>query len=93
MHNHAHFGELSLDLPGSLEPMASRDLAGYYFMIKDGKVSGGAGVPEECLELPGFHVKIEWAPQLHRQTPQAVAGGQGPATDGVGGARPHRDDG
>ncbi len=45
--------------------MAGRDLAGYYFMIKDGKVSGGAGVPEECLELPGFHVRIEWALIAH----------------------------
>ena len=45
--------------------MAGRDLAGYYFMIKDGKVSGGTGVPDECLELPGFHVKVEWGLIAH----------------------------
>ncbi len=45
--------------------MAGRDLAGYYFMIKDGKISGGAGVPQECLDLPGFHVKIAWGLIAH----------------------------
>ncbi len=45
--------------------MAGRDLAGYYFMIKDGKISGGAGVPQECLDLPGFHVKISWGLIAH----------------------------
>jgi len=34
---------------------------GYHFMVKNGVVSGGAGVPEECLSVPGFHVKINWA--------------------------------
>lgn len=38
-----------------------RELAAYYFMVKDGKVSGGDGAPEECLALPGFHIKIQWA--------------------------------
>ena len=45
--------------------MEGRDVAGYYFMIKDGKISGGAGVPQECRELPGFHVKIEWGLIAH----------------------------
>ncbi len=45
--------------------MAGRDLAGYYFMIKDGKISGGAGVPQECLDLPGFHVKVAWGLIAH----------------------------
>ena len=30
-------------------------------MVKDGKASGGDGVPEECRALPGFHVAIPWA--------------------------------
>ena len=36
-------------------------LSGYYFMVKDGVVSGGAAVPEECLAIPGFHAKMRWA--------------------------------
>ena len=38
-----------------------RALSGYYIMVKDGKASGGDGVPEECRALPGFHVAIPWA--------------------------------
>ena len=38
-----------------------RELAAYYIMVKGGEVSGGDGVAEECLALPGFHVKIQWA--------------------------------
>lgn len=38
-----------------------RELAAYYMMVKDGKVTGGDGAPAECLALPGFHVKIPWA--------------------------------
>lgn len=41
--------------------MAGRDAAGYYFMIKDGEASGGAGLPDECLALPGFHIRANWA--------------------------------
>lgn len=37
-----------------------RELSGYYIMVKDERVSGGDGVINECLELPGFHVKIQW---------------------------------
>jgi len=38
-----------------------REMAAYYIMVKDGKVTGGDGAPEECRTLPGFHVKIQWA--------------------------------
>jgi len=41
--------------------MAGRKAAGYYFMILNGEVSGGAGLPEACLALPGFHIKANWA--------------------------------
>lgn len=41
--------------------MAGREAAGYYFMISNGKASGGAGLPQECLALPGFHIKANWA--------------------------------
>ena len=41
--------------------MAGREAAGYYFMMSDGEVSGGTGLPEECLALPGFHIKANWA--------------------------------
>lgn len=42
-----------------------RDQVGYHFMIHDGKVSGGASLPHECLSLPGFHVSIPWAMIAH----------------------------
>lgn len=45
--------------------MEGRDLAGYYFMIKDRKISGGRGVPDECRALPGFHVRVEWGLIAH----------------------------
>ncbi len=38
-----------------------REMSAYYLMVKDGKVSGGDGAPEECRALPGFHVAINWA--------------------------------
>ena len=40
---------------------ADRPIAGYHFMVKNGVISGGDGVPEECLGLPGFHAKLRWA--------------------------------
>lgn len=40
---------------------ADRPIAGYYFMVNNGVISGGDGVPEECLGLPGFHAKLRWA--------------------------------
>lgn len=45
--------------------MNGREVAGYYIMIKDGKLSGGAGVPQEALDLPGFHVNVEWGLIAH----------------------------
>jgi len=45
--------------------MAGREVAGYYIMIKDGVVSAGAGVPQESLDLPGFHVNVEWGLIAH----------------------------
>ena len=42
-----------------------RDRPGYHLMIHNGKVSGGASLPEDCLALPGFHVVVEWALIAH----------------------------
>lgn len=33
--------------------LGERGKAGWHFMIHDGEVSGGAGLPAECLALPG----------------------------------------
>ncbi len=38
-----------------------RTHAGYYIMVKAGKVSAGDGIIEEALHLPGFHVQLPWA--------------------------------
>ena len=57
------FSEEYTHLPERL--LAGRDKAGYYFMIHNGEVSGGASIPKKCLELPGFHVVIEWALIAH----------------------------
>jgi hypothetical protein len=57
------FSEEYTHIPKRL--LAGREKAGYHFMIKNGKVSGGASLPEECRELPGFHVRIEWALIAH----------------------------
>jgi len=45
--------------------MDGRDVAGYHLMVKDGKVNGGPCIPEDCLQLPGFHVAVEWALIAH----------------------------
>ena len=37
-----------------------RTHAGYYIMIKGGKVTAGDGFIEELLTIPGFHAKIPW---------------------------------
>lgn len=37
-----------------------RKQAGYYLMVKEGKVSGGDGVTEEALAIPGFHCRMPW---------------------------------
>ena len=57
------FSEEYTHLPKRL--LAGRDKAGFHFMIHNGKVSGGASLAIECLELPGFHVRIEWALIAH----------------------------
>ena len=38
-----------------------RPISGYYFMVQNGVISGGDGVKEACLAIPGFHAKIRWA--------------------------------
>ena len=38
-----------------------REMSAYFIMVKDGRITGGDGAPEECRALPGFHVKIQWA--------------------------------
>ncbi len=38
-----------------------RTHAGYYIMVKDGKVTAADGIIEEALALPGFHAQIPWA--------------------------------
>jgi len=45
--------------------LVGRDKVGWHFMIHNGKVSGGASLPNECLELPGFHICEEWAKIAH----------------------------
>jgi hypothetical protein len=37
-----------------------RQHAGYYLIVKEGKVSGGDGVTEEALAIPGFHCRMPW---------------------------------
>ena len=39
--------------------------SGYHLMIKSGEISGGAGVPAECVALEGFHAVIPWACYAH----------------------------
>jgi len=57
------FSEEYTHLPKRL--LTGRDKVGWHFMIREGKVSGGAYLPRECIELPGFHVAIEWALIAH----------------------------
>lgn len=38
-----------------------RTHAGYYLMVKEGKVTGGDGILEEARTIPGFHAKVPWA--------------------------------
>lgn len=35
--------------------------SGYYFMVSEGVVSGGAEIPDACLAMPGFHARFRWA--------------------------------
>jgi len=57
------FSEEYTNLPKRL--LAGRDKVGWHFMIRNGEVSGDTSLPEECLNLPGFHVTIEWALIAH----------------------------
>ena len=43
-----------------------RDKAAYYVMVKDGKISGGDGAPDEALAIPGLHVTARWAAICHQ---------------------------
>jgi hypothetical protein len=38
-----------------------REKSGYYIIVKDGKITGGDGEPEEALAIPGFHIRARWA--------------------------------
>ena len=38
-----------------------RTHAGYYIMVKGGKVTAGDGLIDEALTLPGFHAQLPWA--------------------------------
>lgn len=38
-----------------------RTHAGYYIMVKDGKVTAADGLVPEALALPGFHAQLPWA--------------------------------
>ena len=40
---------------------SDREKSAYHFMIREGEISGGDGVPDSCLELPGFHAQLRWA--------------------------------
>ena len=54
------FSEIYTDPPARLLT-DGREMAAYYIMVKDGKITGGDGAPEECRELPGFHPHLPWA--------------------------------
>jgi hypothetical protein len=57
------FSEEYIHLPKRL--MEGRKKAGFHFMIHNREVSGGASLPDECLKLPGFHARVEWALIAH----------------------------
>jgi hypothetical protein len=57
------FSEEYTHIPERL--LAGREKAGYHLMIHEGKVTGGASLPDECLALPGFHASIDWALIAH----------------------------
>lgn len=50
--------------------------SGYHFMVKDGVVSGGASVPDNCLAIPGFHVSMRWGFICHQSATKYGAAGQ-----------------
>ncbi|MEM7366120.1 MAG: hypothetical protein AAF525_19060 [Pseudomonadota bacterium] len=51
--------------PARLMP-SGRKKAGYYIMIRDGRVSAGDDIPDEVLKIPGFHVRTPWARICHQ---------------------------
>lgn len=53
------FSEVYLHPPERLLA-GGREMSAYYFMVKDGKCSGGDGVAEGCTDLPGFHISAVW---------------------------------
>ncbi len=53
-----------------------RELAGYYLMVRDGVITGGDGVPAECLTLPGFHVQLPWAAICNQSRTKYGSAGQ-----------------
>lgn len=50
--------------------------SGYHFMVKDGLVTGGASVPDECLAISGFHVNMRWGFICHQSGTKYGAAGQ-----------------
>ena len=38
-----------------------REKSGYFVLVNEGEVSGGDGVPNEALSVPGLHIKARWA--------------------------------
>lgn len=52
--------------------------AGYYIIVKDEKVSGGDGIPDEALAIPGFHICARWAALCNQSG--ALYGAEGGAT-------------
>jgi hypothetical protein len=52
------FSEEYTHVPARL--LGSRDRPVWHFMIHQGRISGGASLPDQCLALPGFHVVAPW---------------------------------
>ena len=69
------FSETYTDPPARLVG-EDRIISGYHFMVRDGVVSGGDGVSQSCLELPGFHAKLRWAYICNQSGTRYGAAGQ-----------------
>ena len=46
--------------PPSRLVQEKRTTSGYFIMVRGSEISWGDGLSNECLQLPGFHVKIPW---------------------------------
>ena len=57
------FSEIYTHAPQRI--LGGRESSSYHFMVKDGKATGGDGAPQECRDLPGFHVAIPWGAIAH----------------------------